>query len=154
LFSTEHHSRKHRGDEAAPQDARAIDRVGWFAVGFGALGVLAAARWLDPDPRGFGTHEQLGLPACVFHALTSLPCPTCGLTTSFAHLARLETSSAISAHVLGVPLFLVTLTTVPLSLLGASRGWSLSRSLGRAADLRLVLGLTIALGITWIARLL
>ena len=30
------------------------------------IAVLAIARWLEPDPKGFGTHMQLGLPACQF----------------------------------------------------------------------------------------
>jgi hypothetical protein len=40
-------------------------------VGLGAflLAMLAAAAWLQPDPRGFGTHQQLGLPPCTFQAL-------------------------------------------------------------------------------------
>ena len=28
---------------------------------FGSLVILGIAVWLDPDPRGYGTHEELGL---------------------------------------------------------------------------------------------
>lgn len=53
---------------------------------FAAVLVLAAT--VDPDPRGYGTHERLGLPPCGFHLMFSIPCPSCGSTTSFAHFVR------------------------------------------------------------------
>src|SRR3990167_7022481 len=56
---------------------------------------------LVPDPRGFGTHEQLFLPPCLFHWLTDLPCPACGLTTSFVHLVNGNVIQGIRAHLLG-----------------------------------------------------
>jgi hypothetical protein len=51
-------------------------------------GMLFLARRLEPDPRGFGTHTQLGLPQCAFLTATGRLCPTCGMTTSFAWLTR------------------------------------------------------------------
>ncbi len=35
-----------------------------------------------------GTHAALGMPPCTFPMLTGYPCPTCGMTTSFAYFAR------------------------------------------------------------------
>ena len=54
----------------------------------GLVGVLATARALRPDPRGFGTHTQLGLGACAFRELTGKGCPACGMTTAFAWSVR------------------------------------------------------------------
>jgi hypothetical protein len=51
-------------------------------------GVLVTARWLRPDPRGYGTHTQLGLLPCGFFYTTGYPCPSCGMTTAFAWAAR------------------------------------------------------------------
>ena len=47
---------------------------------------LAVGMWLEPDPRGFGTHEQMGLPACGAREWLGFSCPTCGVTTAAALL--------------------------------------------------------------------
>ena len=46
------------------------------------------ARWLEPAAAGLGTHQQLGLPPCTVRVLAGVPCPSCGMTTSFAHFTR------------------------------------------------------------------
>jgi len=47
-----------------------------------------AAVYLVPDARGFGTHEQLGLPACGARGWLGGPCPACGWTTALVLLWR------------------------------------------------------------------
>ncbi len=60
-----------------------------FAAGVGGLLVLVVLGVLvDPDPRGFGTHERLGLPSCKPMDWWNVPCPGCGVTTSVALAAR------------------------------------------------------------------
>jgi hypothetical protein len=82
------------------------ERVFWLTVAaFGAVLIVAISLFLKPDPRGFGTHESLGLPPCGLMVLTHVPCPSCGMTTSFAHSARLEVRSAFRAHPMGPILF-------------------------------------------------
>jgi hypothetical protein len=54
----------------------------------GIPGLLGVARKLEPDPRGFGTHTQLGLQPCSFLRMTGRLCPTCGMTTSFSWVVR------------------------------------------------------------------
>ena len=76
-----------------------------------AIVLLAAGTWctawaIRPDPHGYGTHERLGLAPCAFRALTGLPCPTCGLTTSVCHLVRGQWREAMQAHPAG-PLVLL-----------------------------------------------
>ena len=48
-----------------------------------ALAPLVIAAALSPSNAGHGTHRQLGLPACGWQTNMGLPCPTCGMTTSF-----------------------------------------------------------------------
>ena len=69
-------------------------RLGWLArvllvvAAAGLAGVLGLARTLEPDPRGYGTHTQLGLRPCAFAGVTGRLCPTCGMTTAFAWFMR------------------------------------------------------------------
>jgi len=87
--------------------------------------VLIISRTLRPSPNGWGTHEQLGLPACMFLKLTGFPCPGCGLTTSFAHAARLNFYDAFLAQPFGLIAFCLTLLSIPFMLFLMHRriGW-------------------------------
>jgi hypothetical protein len=59
------------------------------ALGLGCLAILVLAASLTPSPTGIGTHcRGLGLPECAFLQNTGLPCPSCGMTTSFAWFVR------------------------------------------------------------------
>lgn len=80
-------------------------RVGWTVFTLVTWATLGLSSWLHPDPRGFGTHQQLGLPPCRFRASSGLPCPGCGLTTSFAHMAHGQPLAALRAHLMGPLLF-------------------------------------------------
>ena len=80
----------------------------------GLVLVFVVAMYLNPDPRGFGTHQQLGLPACQFRQFTGLPCPHCGMTTSFSNFVRGEFVTAWQANPAGVPLACICLCCVPV----------------------------------------
>lgn len=70
-----------------------------WALAFAALVVVAAL--LRPDPNGHGTHTQLGLPSCPSVLIFQRPCPGCGMTTSFSHMAHGQVSQAFEAHMFG-----------------------------------------------------
>lgn len=86
----------------------AIRRITALVVAIGAGVVLAVAAGLEPAGRGLGTHEQLNLPACGWITLMDLPCPTCGMTTSFSHAAHGDLLASFAAQPLGCLLALGT----------------------------------------------
>ena len=70
--------------------------------------VLVIAALLEPNPAGMGTHQQLGLAPCSFWAWFSIPCPMCGMTTTFCHMANVDILNALQTQPFGVALFLGT----------------------------------------------
>lgn len=77
--------------------------------------VLGIALWLEPDARGFGTHQQMGFGTCTFMKLTGYPCPMCGMTTCFTHMAHAEPLQALVTQPFGVVLFSITLAVAILA---------------------------------------
>ena len=83
------------GDEAEwpLEPAEARDRgLPHYLILLGFWGATATMLLLaliaQPDPRGFGTHEQLGLSPCRMIQWTGVPCPGCGVTTSLTLAAQ------------------------------------------------------------------
>ena len=92
-------------------------------IGLGLLVPLAVACLLIPDPSGRGTHQQLGLPPCTIVAVFGKPCPTCGMTTSWAHVVRGQVREALRANVAGAALAVLDLLAVPWLWISAARGY-------------------------------
>lgn len=91
--------------------ARRVGRGGRLLAAFIAgvcLTLLVLAANLTPSPAGHGTHRGLGLPPCGWVVAFDKPCPTCGMTTSWAHAANLDVVSALRAQPLGAALALLT----------------------------------------------
>ena len=61
-------------------------RLGHLLILVAVLSFWGVGLYLVPDPRGHGTHQQLGLPPCLIYFLTGRSCPSCGLTTSVSAL--------------------------------------------------------------------
>jgi Protein of unknown function (DUF2752) len=85
-----------RTSEVPPLSRR--DQFALIFAGFVGLTLLLLALWLQPNPNGFGTHQQLGLPPCTFQFWFDIPCPSCGGTTAFAHFVRGQWGSALRAN--------------------------------------------------------
>lgn len=108
--------------------------VGWSRLLIGGaslmcLATFALAIWLTPDPSGSGTHQQLGFPPCTIKSLFQIPCPTCGMTTSFAHFVRGEWSQAARANASGLILACWGAMFVPWSIVSWYRKeyWRITR---------------------------
>lgn len=73
----------------------------------GACWVLATAMSVQPDGRGYGTHESLGLEPCGYLQRHGHPCVTCGMTTAFSHTVRLQLPRAFRSSPAGMLLCLL-----------------------------------------------
>ena len=87
--------------------------------------VLALALWLEPSAEGVGTHTQLGLPSCGFHASTGLPCASCGMTTSFSYAAHGRLLSAFLTQPAGAFLAVLTAAAAVVSAYALTTGMRL-----------------------------
>lgn len=90
------------------------------AGGVATLFLVAAV--LEPDPRGHGTHQQLGLGPCTFARWVHVRCPSCGMTTAWCHAAHGDLVTAVNTHVTGTLLALATLGVGLVSLFVALTG--------------------------------
>jgi hypothetical protein len=150
----------------------ALPYLAWWVRGLlvvlavGLTAVFATAAYLNPytedgAPRTMETHRQLGLPPCTFKTYTGgMPCPSCGMTTSFALLIHGDPVNSLRANWVGTLLALFWLALIPWSLVSV---WlrrpvlvvSLERALSYAVVTFLVLMLlrwAVVLALFWWER--
>ncbi len=128
-------------------------RLAHACIAVGLAATLLLSLWLKPDPRGLGTHEQLLLPPCNFHRLTGLPCPFCGMTTAFAHMARGEVREALMAQPLGALGFVVCVLLLPVSIWAAVRGQNVLAAAMRLPWYRLSWAMLALAGAAWLFKI-
>jgi hypothetical protein len=95
--------------------------VPWIFVFFVAI-VLLNPYEADGESRKMGTHQQLGLPPCTFNEMTGVPCPSCGMTTSFTLLMRGDVWHSMQANFAGTALATFGLLFIPWALASAFFG--------------------------------
>lgn len=93
-----------------PVRAALGSRIAATIVAAAALAVLVTAASLTPDPRGVETHTQLGLWPCGWYLATGHPCPTCGMTTAFAHASQGRFGASLATQPFAAVLALATST--------------------------------------------
>ena len=92
-------------------------RLAGILLFFPGVFILYLARSLTPDPSGIGTHQQLGLTECGIITLFDIPCPMCGMTTTFTHLAHFQVWEGFVNQPYGTFLFLLNLYTIYIGFL-------------------------------------
>lgn len=90
-------------------------------------GLLLMAAWFEPAADGHGTHTQLGLPPCGWVVGMGIPCPSCGMTTSFAHAADGNLLGALRVQPAGALLALGTAMVFVLSVWVLATGSAIGR---------------------------
>lgn len=89
----------------------------------GVLGIFGVLMFgTSPDPRGHGTHEQLGMTPCSWPRVHGMPCMTCGVTTSASLLLHGRPIAAFLTQPFGMLLTLTALLFIALSISHLVRG--------------------------------
>lgn len=112
-----------------PRRASLHERLFAILVSCACAAVLIVAAYLQPDSAGHGTHTQLGLYPCTWVILFDKPCPTCGMTTSFAQLGDRRPLAALHTQPFGTMLALSTATMFWFGLHIALTGSTIARAL-------------------------
>ncbi len=79
-------------------------RVLALAIAIVCITPLVVALFLEPSPTGVGTHQALGLAPCNLERRFGIPCPTCGMTTSFALFVRARILASLYVQPMGAVL--------------------------------------------------
>jgi hypothetical protein len=123
-------------------------------VAIGATAILGLAAWLDPSPAGLGTHSQLNMPACGWIMLIDVPCPTCGMTTAFAHAAEGNLPAALATQPLGGVLAIATAIALLVGAYTALTGSRVAVLFGRLWGRRTAWVLGFAITGAWVFKVL
>lgn len=155
-----------RDAAVAPPLARGLDIAGYSAdrrpaavrlpaaaLFLSCAALLGVALYLKPDPSGMGTHRQLGLQPCGMVLMTGYPCPTCGMTTAFAHTVRGQFLSAIHAQPAGFILALLTILTAAGALYALIAGRLPRLPWHAFTSYRLLLALLVLMLGGWFAKI-
>jgi hypothetical protein len=123
-------------------------------IALGLTALFAVAAFLNPyridgSARRMETHMQLGLPECTFKQVTGLPCPSCGMTTSFALTIRGDFSDAVRANSVGVMLALTLLAAIPWCLASVLCRRTLFVQSAERALMVIVIGLLSLMLVRW-----
>lgn len=143
-----------KAEQAWPVEAAEPAKRGlphWLTLlGFwgGTFVLVLLALFIEPDPRGYGTHERLGLAPCRLMDWTGFPCPGCGVTTS----ATLAVHGDLWQSIVVQPFGLLTVIALPLlsiwALVVHLRGGDLYETIARRKG-RWIRWTLLLMGLAW-----
>ena len=127
---------------------------GLICLAFLPIFVFAVALVLNPYKDGRvwleETHTQLGLNPCTFRTWTGgCPCPSCGMTSSFALFVRGDLWHSLQANFAGTYLATLALLFIPWALISAVRGRLLWVRSGDTLAIRLVVSFAAIMFLRW-----
>jgi hypothetical protein len=108
--------------------------------------LLGAAALTDPT-------RPLPFDVCIFHWLTGLPCPTCGMTRAVCHAVRGQWAQSMAWHPAGL---ILAAGLAGWMLWAAAEAWSgnpLAMALRRRVTNTLLIAGAAVSGVVWVAQL-
>ncbi len=108
---------------------------------------------LEPSAAGYGTHRQLGFPACGFLTVTGYPCPSCGVTTALALSISGEWLIALVTQPFGLFLAIVLGSLGFIAILALGRKIPLSELLNSKGSELLQVILLILFFLSWFYKI-
>jgi hypothetical protein len=120
-----------------------------------AAGITSLAALLQVQPDGLRVGFHLGgwggelPPTCPLHAIGGIPCPGCGLTRSFVHLAHGDFAAAWEANRMGPAMAGAVLAQFPyrLAVLATRPAWRMPRRWANVIAAALIGGLVANWGL-------
>jgi len=119
----------------------------------GLLGILSLSAWLSPSSDGHGTHTQLGMRPCMWAAALDKPCPTCGMTTSFAHAGEGHWLESFTTQPMGTLLVILTSVIFWGALAQTLSGARLGSMIQPALRPRVIWTMVALLMVAWIYKI-
>jgi len=117
-------------------------------------GVVTLGLFVEPDPRGFGTHEQLGLAPCKSMDTIGIPCPGCGVTTSVSLLWQGEPWASFLNQPFGFLFGLLAPLAALLAIYRHLRGADIYEDALKVRWGKLLLGFASVMLLAWIYKVI
>jgi len=127
-------------------------RIGGLLLATAMLVPMGIATRLQPSRSGMGTHHQLGLPPCSMRLMFGMRCPSCGMTTSWAHLADGNLWAAAESNVGGASLAFFAAWLVTIGMRTTWTGRFPSNGTLRRVTVVMIAIATVTL-VDWLVRL-
>ena len=110
---------------------------------------LCVAAFLTPDPSGLGTHRGLGYGDCPFVVAHGVACPTCGMTTAFAHTVRGQWIRAFHAQPMGWLLAVAAIVVAGTNVFAFVTGASIGINWYRVSPIAVALAMVVLGALAW-----